>query len=137
MKNLLEFKKYDPENEYKEEYRREIDLNSVRKSQDYRNIIKMGFKETTSHQQELNNTLKFQRVREKEKEAGHSPVFYTIHPTGIVRRYNPKKSKDTPEGYGNDIKNFHTPFKTSREYIKALRYLWQYLRRKESNKDFR
>jgi len=137
MKNLLEYKKYNPESEYKEETRREINIDSIRKSKDYKNIIDLGFKETTSHQQEINNTIKFQRVREREKESGHTAVFYTIHPSGIVRRYNPEKNKDTPEGFGNDIKNFHSPFKTSREYLKGLRYLWQYLKRKQERKNYR
>jgi hypothetical protein len=117
--------------------RRDLDLDKIRSTPAYRNIIKLGFREETSHQQELNNTLKFTRVREKQKEVGHDPVFYTIHPSGTVRRYNPIKSDEVPEGNGNDLKKFNRPFRTYRDYIKGLDYLWQYLKRKEEKKDFR
>jgi hypothetical protein len=137
VKNLLSFKNYKPEKEYKSKTRREIDLDSVRRSPDYRRIINLGFKEDTSHQQELNNTLKFVRTRKKQSEKGHDDVFYTIHPTGTVRRYNPVKGDETPEGSGNDIKKFDKPFKGAKDYIKALNYLWQYLLRKQERKDFR
>jgi hypothetical protein len=137
MKFLLEYEKYKPENEYKEESRRELNLNLVRKNLVYKKIIDLGFKEDTSHQQELNNTLKFIRTANKQKERGHSDVFYTIHPTGVVRRYNPVKSKDVPEGNGNDIKRFSKPFTKTSEYTKALNYLWQYLKRKEEKGDYR
>ena len=137
MKNLLTFKKYDPSKEYKVDTRRDLNLDKIRSTPAYRNIIKLGFKEETSHQQELNNTLKFTRVREKQKEKDHDPVFYTIHPSGTVRRYNPIKSDEIPEGSGNDLKKFNRPFRTYRDYIRGLDYLWQYLKRKEEKKDFR
>lgn len=137
MRNLLSFKKYNPEKEYKVETRREINLEKLRSSKAYKRILALGFKEDASHQQELNNTLKFVRTKHKENEKGHDAVFYTIHPSGIVRRYNPEKSADVPEGDGNDIKRFHSPFATGKDYIKALNYLWQYLKRKESKKDYR
>lgn len=133
----MTFEKYNPELEYKVPTRREINLEWLRQSRPYRRVLQLGFKEDTSHQQELNNTLKFVRIRKKQKEKGHDDVFYTIHPSGTVRRYNPPKSPEVPEGSGNDIKRFPAPFKTGRDYIKALNYLWQYLRRKEQNKDFR
>lgn len=137
MKNLLNFKNYDPNDEYKSDSRREISLESIRKSPDYRRILELGFKEDTSHQQELNNTIKFVRTRKKQREKGHDDVFYTIHPSGTVRRYNPIKGEEVPEGSGNDIKKFDTPFLKSRDYKKALRYLWQYLLRKQEKGDFR
>ena len=137
MKNLLNFKNYDPSNEYKADSRREISLDSIRKSADYRRILELGFKEDASHQQELNNTLKFIRTRKKQKEKGHDDVFYTVHPSGTVRRYNPIKGEEVPEGSGNDIKKFDRPFLNSRDYRKALRYLWQYLLRKQEKGDFR
>lgn len=137
MKNLLKFKDYSPEDEYRKESRRELDLDLVRKTIEYRRILDLGFEEKTSHQQEMNNTMKFQRSEQIQKEKGHGPVFYTIHPSGTVRRYNPKRGKDIPEGSGNDIKDFEMPFLHSRDYRKALRYLWQYLKRKERRKDYR
>lgn len=137
MKNLLTFKKYSPELEYKTETRREINLDRVRQTRAYKRILELGFKEDTSHQQELNNTLKFVRTRKKQRETGHGDVFYTIHPSGTVRRYNPLKSPEVPEGSGNDIKKFAKPFWSGQDYVKALNYLWQYLKRKEQNKDFR
>lgn len=137
MKNILSFKKYDPEKEYKKESRREINLDSLRKTKAFSRILELGFAEETSHQQELNNTIKFVRKRNKKSEPGHGDVFYTIHPSGTVRRYNPIKSEEIPEGDGNDIKKFPAPFKSGREYVKALNYLWQYLKRKESQKNYR
>lgn len=137
MKNLLSFKNYRPGKEYKTETRRELDLDVIRSSADYRKIIELGFKEDTSHQQELNNTLKFVRTSKKQKERGHDDVFYTVHPTGTVRRYNPIRSEDTPEGSGNDIKKFNRPFSTIRDYRKGLKYLYGYLIRKQKRGDFR
>lgn len=137
MKNLKKFKDYDPSDEYKEDSRRSIDLDYLRNSIDYERVIKMGFSEETSHQQELNNTIKFVRTKNKQKERGHDDVFYTIHPSGTVRRYNPIKSEEVPEGSGNDIKKFDRPFRSAGDYKKALRYLWQYIKRKEQKGDFR
>ena len=137
MENLLNFKDYEPAEEYKSESRRSLNLDSVRGSKEYKRIIKLGFEEETSHQQEINNTMKFIRTKQKQKEKGHDDVFYTIHPTGTVRRYNPIKSEEIPQGSGNDIKKFIEPFEKPRDYIKGLNYLWQYLKRKEANKDFR
>jgi hypothetical protein len=137
MKNLLSFKKYDPEKEYKKDFRREINLDSIKKTKAFKRILDLGFEENSSHQQDLNNTLKFTRVKKKQSEPGHADVFYTIHPSGTVRRYNPIKSAEIPEGEGNDIKKFPQPFKSGKDYIKALNYLWQYLKRKESQKNFR
>ena len=137
MKNLLNFKNYDPGKEYKVDSRREIDLEPIRKTFDYRKILDLGFKEDTSHQQELNNTLKFIRHKKKQKEKGHGDVFYTIHPSGTVRRYNPRKGDETPEGSGNDIKKFYKPFKSTKDYSKALKYLHHYLVRKQKRHDYR
>jgi hypothetical protein len=137
MKNILSFKKYNPENEYKKKFRRELNLENLRKTRAFSRILDLGFSEESSHQQELNNTIKFIRTKKKQDEPGHDDVFYTIHPSGTVRRYNPIKSEETPEGEGNDIKKFPQPFKSGRDYIKALNYLWQYLKRKESQKNFR
>ncbi len=137
MKHVLSFKKYDPNKEYKTETRRKINLDRVRKTRSYRMVMDLGFKEDTSDQQALNNTMKFVRSKEKQKEPGHDKVFYTIHPSGTVRRYNPIKGKEVPEGHGNDIKKFPMPFKKSTDYTKALNYLWQYLKRKEEKGDFR
>jgi hypothetical protein len=137
MKNILSFKKYNPENEYKKKFRRDLNLENLRKTKAFSRILDLGFSEETSHQQELNNTIKFVRTSNKQSETGHSDVFYTIHPSGTVRRYNPIKSAETPEGDGNDIKKFPVPFKSGREYVKALNYLWQYLKRKESQKNYR
>jgi len=134
---IKEDAKYKPETEYKEDTRRQINLDLIRKTKEYENLLALGFKENTSHQQELNNTMKFERSKNKQTEAGHSNVFYTLHPTGVVRRYNPEKGKDTPEGSGNVIKKFNTAFSSPKEYKKGLRYLWQYLRRKENRGDFR
>ena len=64
MIHLFEFEKYDPTEEYKEDSRRDIDLEKIRKSQEYEDIIGLGFKDTTSHQQEINNTLKLERKRQ-------------------------------------------------------------------------
>lgn len=137
MKHLILYEKYNPSKEYKVGSRRKLNLNRLRQSRAYRRIIELGFKEDTSHQQELNNTLRFVRTRKKQKETGHDDVFYTIHPSGTVRRYNPIKSADVPEGNGNDIKRFNSPFKSGKDYIKGLNYLWQYLKRKEAKKDYR
>ena len=134
---LSEKEKYDPMEEYQPDTRRRLNLDSVRKSPEYERIIDLGFVEDTSHQQSLNNTIKFTREEEIQPERGMAKVFYTIHPTGIVRRYNPERSKEIPEGSGNDIKVFPKPFERPRDYIKALRYLFQYLRRKEIEKNFR
>jgi len=137
MKFLLEYEKYDPRDEYDSETRRELSLDKIRKTKDYRRIIDLGFKEVHSHQQDLNNTLKFVRTKNKEFEKGHGDVFYTIHPTGIVRRYNPPVSDEIPQGSGNDIRRFPKPFSSIREYAKALKYLFNYLRRKEMRGDYR
>jgi hypothetical protein len=136
MINLFEFDKYDPRSEYLEDERRSIDLNKIRKSDAYQDIIDLGFSDETSDQQELNNTLKFKRKNQPEVR-GYDDVFYTIHPTGVVRRYNPIKSDEIPEGQGNTIRTFPSPFRNSKEYKKALRYLFNYLRRKELRKDYR
>lgn len=136
MKNLLSFKKYNPELEYKVETRRELDMEDVRNSPEYRNVLSLGFKDVTSHQQDLNNTIKFVRSRKKQKERGHDDVFYTVHPSGIIRRYNPIKSDETPEGNGNDLIRFK-PFRTEKDYRKGLKYLREYLVRKEEKGDFR
>ena len=92
---------------YKEENRRPINLDAVRRTKEYRSLLSLGFKEDTSYQQELNNTMKFVRTKNKQKEPGYGDVFYTIHPTGTVRRYNPIKTSDgeVQEGSGNDLKN--------------------------------
>ena len=137
MKNLVNFRNYNPDNEYKKESRRKLNLDRVKQTKAYKRILELGFKEDASHQQQLNNTLKFIRVRKKQSEPGHGDVFYTIHPSGTVRRYNPIRSAEIPEGDGNDIKKFPLPFKTGKDYVKALNYLWQYLKRKESEKDYR
>jgi len=137
VKNIKSYKDYKPEKEYEKSTRREVNLDVLRKSKDYKDIIKMGFKETTSHQQELNNTLKFERKKEKQKEKGKGKTFYTVHPSGIVRRYNPDKSKEIPQGSGNDLINFGIPFRSSREYSKGLKYLKSYIERKEERKDYR
>lgn len=140
MKYLFEFKKFkDPQEPYKEESRKTINLDSVRRTKEYRKIISLGFKEDTSHQQELNSTMKFIRTKNKQKEAGHGDVFYTIHPTGIVRRYNPVKDKSggVQEGSGNDLIKFPSKFVRSRDYKKALSYLHDYLLRKQERGDYR
>ena len=141
MKYLLEYEKYKPENEYQLDSRRELSLNVVRKMVDYDRLIECGFKEDTSHQQELNNTLKFVRTTNRQREKGHGKVFYTIHPTGKVRRYNPVNDPENPgitiEGNGNVIKDFGKPFTKATDYGKGLRYLWQYIKRKELREDYR
>lgn len=141
MRFLLEYEKYDPRSEYFSDRRRSINLESVRKSAEYQRLIDLGFKEDTSHQQELNNTLKFVRSSLIQNERGHRKVFYTIHPTGKVRRYNPVIDRDNPkemlEGNGNIIRDFGKPFKNSDEYIKGLKYLWQYIKRKEETGNYR
>jgi hypothetical protein len=137
VKNVLSFSKYDPNKEYKRETRRDIDLKYIRNSKEYRRIIDLGFKDVTSHQQDLNNTIKLTRRIKKQSERGHDDVFYTIHPSGTVRRYNPPKSEEIPSGSGNDIKKFESPFRGSRGYLKAFRYLYNYLTRKEEKGNFR
>lgn len=141
MKHLLEYAKYNPEEEYKSDSRREINLDVVREFPEYRMILNLGFKDVTSHQQELNNTLKFTRTTDVQREKGHGKVFYTIHPTGIVRRYNPVKDRKNPneldEGNGNDLRDFGKPFKRATDYVKGLKYLLQYLKRKEEKGDYR
>jgi hypothetical protein len=137
MKNLKKFNDYNPDEEYKAESRRSLNLDSIRARKEYKRIIDLGFEEETSHQQEINNTMKFIRTKNKQKEKDHDDVFYTIHPTGTVRRYNPIKAEEIPQGSGNDIKKFIEPFEKPKDYIKGLNYLWQYLKRKEANKDFR
>ena len=140
MRHLFEFKKFkDPQELYKEENRRPINLDAVRRTKEYRKILSLGFKEDTSHQQELNNTLKFIRTKNKQKEPGYDDVFYTIHPTGIVRRYNPVKDKsgEVQEGSGNDLKKFSKPFVRSRDYKQGMIYLYEYLLRKQERGDYR
>ena len=136
MKHIISFKNYKPDLEYKVETRRDLDLDVIRNMREYKKILGLGFKDITSHQQELNNTIKFVRTRKKQKERGHDEVFYTIHPSGTVRRYNPIKADETPEGSGNDLRKF-PPFKTIRDYRKGLEYLHDYLQRKEEKGDFR
>ena len=141
MKHLLEYEKYNPEKEYSSDTRRELNLDVIRKMVDYERLIDLGFKEVTSHQQELNNTLKFTRTTNVQRERGHGKVFYTIHPSGKVRRYNPvrdtKSPDDIDQGNGNVIKDFMKPFKKATDYGKGLRYLWQYIKRKEEKGDYR
>jgi hypothetical protein len=140
MKHIFEFKKFkDPQEPYKEESRKTINLDAVRRTKEYRKILSLGFKEDTSHQQELNSTMKFIRIKNKQKEAGYDEVFYTIHPTGIVRRYNPVKDKsgEVQEGSGNDLKKFPVKFVRSRDYKKAMIYLYEYLLRKQKRGDYR
>lgn len=45
MNNLLKFKDYDPSEEYKSGSRRSLNLDIVRKSKEYKRIIKLGFDE--------------------------------------------------------------------------------------------
>jgi hypothetical protein len=145
MKNILYFwqlfeskKEESPQEPYQEENRVEMDLAEVKKTKEYRKILSLGFKEVSSDQQELNSSLKFIRTKNKQREKGYGDVFYTVHPTGSVRRYNPKKNKDgtlTP-GSGNDLKKFPA-FKTPKSYKKALDYLYEYLLRKQERGDFR
>jgi len=140
MKHLFEFKKFkEPQDLYKEENRKTINLDAVRRTKEYRKILSLGFKDDTSHQQEMNSTLKFVRTKNKQKETGYDDVFYTIHPTGIVRRYNPVKDKsgEVQEGSGNDLKRFDKPFERSRDYKQGLKYLYEYLLRKQNRGDFR
>lgn len=137
MKNVLSFSDYDPADEYKSELRRDINLNAARRSPAYKELLRMGFEEITSDQQELNNTLKFIRTRRHAKDKGHDFPFYTIHPSGTVRRYNPPKSAEQPEGSGNDIKKFTKPFVRGRDYIKGIKYLIGYLERKEERGDYK
>ena len=100
---------------YKEENRRPINIDAVRRTKEYRKLLSLGFKDDTSHQQGLNNTLKFVRTKHKQKEIGYDDVFYTIHPTGTVRRYNPpkrereKKQEGKREETREKGKKQHTP----------------------------
>lgn len=140
MDHLLEYRKFkDPQKMYREENRRPINLDAVRRTKEYRKILSLGFKEETSHQQELNNTMKFIRTKHKQREEGHDDVFYTIHPTGTVRRYNPviNKEDEVQEGSGNDLKKFPRPFVRSRDYKQAMTYLYEYLLRKQERGDYR
>ena len=137
MKHVINFDQYDPEDEYKSDLRRDINLEIVRKTSEYNDLIRRGFEEATSPQQELNNTLKFIRVKQRERDRGFDYPFYTIHPSGTVRRYNPPRGDETPEGSGNVIKKFKRPFMKSRDYIRGLRYLIDYLERKEEEGDFK
>ena len=41
------------------------------------------------------------------------------------------------EGQGNTIKKYPSHFKSSREYTKALRFLFNYLKKKEEKEDLR
>jgi hypothetical protein len=41
------------------------------------------------------------------------------------------------EGNGNDIKDFGNPFRRPSEYGKGLRYLWQYIKRKQERGNYR
>lgn len=136
MENLFEYEDHKKLKEYKADSRREIDLDLVRNLPEYDELKRMGVNEITSDQQELNSTLKFSPTWQK-KEKGFQEVFYTIHPTGIVRRYNPPKDNPELEGSGNDIKTFSNTFRTAREYRKALRYLIDYFKRKKEREDFR
>jgi hypothetical protein len=81
LKHLFEYKKFEPQEMYKEENRKPINIDAVRRTKEYRKLLSLGFKDDTSHQQELNNTLKFVRTKHKQKEIGYDDVFYTIHPT--------------------------------------------------------
>lgn len=140
MKSVISYRDYDPKSEYQEETRREINLENIRKSSEYADIIDLGFEDLTSHQQEINNTLKFQRKNQPHEE-GYGDVFYTVHPSGSIRRYNPaiedEQDSEFPEGQGNPIRSYPSPFRNSMEYKKALRYLFNYLRRKELRNNFR
>ncbi|NBV27571.1 hypothetical protein EBS02_00915 [bacterium] len=137
MRFLLEYEDYDPREEYLSDTRRHLHLDSIRKSDIYQKILDLGFIEEHSYQQSLNNTLKFFRPEQDSLEPGEEKIFYTIHPTGIVRRYNPKIDDVVPEGFGNEIKKFPGPFTKTSDYIKALNYLYYYLRRKEMRGNFR
>jgi len=139
MSQIKSYKDYEPREEYLEDNRRDIDLDKIRKGIEYLDILDLGFDDITSHQQELNNTLKFQRKSQPDVD-GYGDVFYTIHPTGVVRRYNPvevRGSEETPEGQGNPIRTYPGPFRNSTEYKKGLRYLFNYLRRKELRGNYR
>jgi len=136
MKHLMIFEDYSPRKEYMADSRRDIDLDKVRSMPEYKDIINLGFKEDTSFQQELNNTLKFVRRRHKQSEKGYGEVFYTIHPSGAIRRYNPPSGESTPAGSGNDIYKY-TKFNSEKDYRKGLLFLWQYLRRKENQGNYR
>ena len=136
MKYLKLFEKYFPSKEYKSDTRRTLDLEKIRSMPEYKDIINLGFKEDTSFQQELNNTIKFIRSRHKQSQSGFGEVFYTIHPSGSIRRYNPPKGNKTPMGSGNVL--FKYPkFKNEDDYKKGLLFLWQYLRRKENLGNYR
>ena len=45
MKYLLEYEKYSPDEEYKSDSRRSLNLDLIRKTVDYRRLIELGFKE--------------------------------------------------------------------------------------------
>ena len=87
----------------------------------------MGLQAVTS----LSDNMHIFNLKSKSK------TFYTVHPSGIIRRYNPDKSKEIPQGSGNDLINFGKPFRSSREYAKGLKYLKSYIERKEERKDYR
>lgn len=136
MKHLMIFEDYNPRKEYMSDTRRDIDLDDVRSLPEYQDIIALGFKEDTSLQQELNNTIKFSRRRHKQGESGYGEVFYTIHPSGSIRRYNPPAGENAPAGSGNDLYKY-PKFKNAKDYRKGLLFLWQYLRRKEGKGNYR
>jgi hypothetical protein len=136
MKHLILFENYEPRKEYMAKTRRDIDLEKIRSSSEYKDILDLGFKEDTSFQQELNNTIKFVRSRHQQKESGKGDVFYTIHPSGSIRRYNPPDDSSIPAGSGNVLYKY-PKFKDEKEYRKGLLFLWQYLRRKENRGNYR
>jgi len=137
MRFLLEYEDYDPREEYLTDTRRRLSLGGIRKSDIYQKILDLGFVEQHSLQQGLNNTLKFFRPDQESLEPGEEKIFYTIHPTGTVRRYNPKVDDTIPEGFGNEIKKFPRPFTKPVDYLRALNYLYYYLKRKEMRGNFR
>jgi hypothetical protein len=136
MKHLELFEKYTASQEYKADSRRDIDLEKVRGLNEYKDITDLGFVEDTSFQQELNNTIKFVRKRHKQSQEGFADVFYTIHPSGAIRRYNLPKSDVIPPGSGNLLYKY-PKFKNADDYRKGLLFLWQYLKRKENVGNFR
>jgi hypothetical protein len=136
MINLFEFDDLSKMKEYKAETRRDLNLDIVRNLPEYEELMRMGVVDETSHQQNINNTLKLVPGWQR-KEKGHQKVYYTIHPTGIVRRYNPPKENEDLEGSGNDIKVFSDKFRSPRDYRKALKYLITYFKNKIENEDYR
>lgn len=136
MINLFEFDDFSKLKEYKADTRREINLEVVRNLPEYEELLRMGVSDETSGQQEINNTLKLVPGWQR-KEKGHQKVFYTVHPTGIVRRYNPPRENEDLEGSGNDIKVFPDKFRTARDYRKALKYLIKYFKEKIKRGDYR